>query len=130
MNNDLPRTGSAELAEILNTMNEKGDFPVSVLTDRDGFPIASAAMADQDSTKQAAVVALLQKTAAQVRNQLGFGQTDEITMFDMEGRKLVCRLFNANGHELVLAVMVADKRQTYRRLTNIAVNNIKQAWSL
>jgi hypothetical protein len=57
-------------------------------------------------------------------------QTDEISLFDTKGRRLVCRPFSANGHNLILAVLVPDKQQSYRRLTNTAVNAIRKQWQL
>ena len=130
MFNSTPTTGSTEIARLLEEMNQKGGYPISVLTDRQGFPIASAANSDQDPDTQSAVVALVQKTASQVSNQLGMAQTDEISLYDAKGRRLVCRPFNANNHEMILAVIIPDKSQSYRRLTNQAVNAIKRQWKL
>lgn len=130
MKNSTPRSGSTELAQLLSEMNAKGDFPIAVLTDRHGFPIASAASPGEDPDTQSAVVALVQKTAAQVSQQLGMAQTDEISLYDTNGRRLVCRPFQANEHNLILAVVVPHKQQSYRRLTNIAVNNIRKHWKL
>ena len=125
-----PTTGSTEIARLLTEMNKKGGFPISVLTDREGFPIASAANPDQDPDTQSAVVALVQKTASQVSHQLGMAQTDEISLYDAKGRRLVCRPFSANNHEMILAVIIPDRSQTYRRLTNQAVNAIRRQWRL
>jgi len=125
-----PKSGSTELAQILAEMNEGGGFPIAVVTDRHGFPIASAAGPGQDPDTQSAVVALVQKTASQVQHQLGLAQTDEISMFDTEGRRLVCRPFQANGHSMILAILVPNKKQSYRRLTNVAVNAIRRKWKL
>ena len=130
MANNTPKSGSTELARILAEMNKKGNFPIAVIADRQGFPIASAASPGQDPETQSAVVALIQKTAAQVRDQLGMAQTDEISMYDTEGRRLVCRPFSANKHDLILAVLVPDRNQSYRRLTNAAVNAIRRQWKL
>lgn len=124
------KSGSTELAKLLANMNEEGGFPVAVLTDRHGFPIASAAGPGQDPEMKSAVVALIQKTATQVSSQLGMAQTDEISLFDTEGRRLVCRPFNANGHDMILAILVPDKNQSYRRLTNQAVTAIQRQWKL
>ena len=124
------KSGSTELARVLAEMNSKGNFPIAVITDRHGFPIASAAAPDQDPNIQSAVVALVQKTAIQASNQLGMSQTDEISLYDTEGRRLVCRPFSANGHNLILAVLIPDKKLSYRRLTNEAVHSIKQQWKL
>ena len=130
MTSQNSKSGSTELARVLAEMNNKGSFPIAVITDRHGFPIASAAGPDQDPNIQSAVVALVQKTAIQASNQLGMSQTDEISLYDTEGRRLVCRPFSANGHNLILAVLVPDKKQSYRRLTNEAVNSIRQQWKL
>ncbi len=123
-------SGSTEIAEQLAVMNAEGSFSISVLTDLAGFPIAWAAQGDQDPDMQAAVVALIQKTARQVRDQLGMAQMDEISVFDAKGQRLVCRPFTANGHELILAVLVPSRDQTYRRLTNRAVRAIELGWKL
>lgn len=130
INNSTSRFGSTEFAKLLDTMNKEGGFPIAVLTDRHGFPIASAAAPDQDPDIQSAVVALIQKTAAQASNQLGMAQTDEISLHDAKGQRLVCRPFEAKGYEMILAVLVPNKHQSYRRLTNQAVNAIRRQWKL
>lgn len=125
------KSSSTGLAKLLSEMNEAGGFPIAVLTDRHGFPIASSvAGPGQDPDTKSAVVALVQKTATQVRNQLGMAETDEISLFDTEGRRLVCRPFSVNGHDLILAILVPDKNQSYRRLTNTTVNAIRRQWRL
>lgn len=126
MKHGLPKSSSTELARLLAEMNEIGGYPLSVLTDRQGFPIASAAAPGEDPDTQSAVMALVQKTATQVQNQLGMAQTDEIALYDATGRRLICRPFNANGHEMILAVSVPHRHQSYRRLTNRTVNAIKR----
>ena len=130
MTKNLEFSGSTEIAEILASMNEEGAFLISVLTDLAGFPIAWAAVSEQDPDMQSAVVALIQKTARQVRDQLGMAQMDEISVFDAKGQRLVCRPFNANGHELILAVLIPQRDQTYRRLTNRSVRAIQIGWKL
>lgn len=124
------KSGSTELAELLMVMNKQGGFPIAVVTDRHGFPIASAASPGEDPETKSAVVALVQKTASQVRHQLGMAQTDEISLFDTQGQRLVCRPFSANGHDMILAVLIPDKHQSYRRLTNKTVNAIRRRWKL
>ena len=124
------KSGSAELANLLMKMNEEGGFPVSVLTNRQGFSIASAVAPDQDPEKHSAVVALVQKTALQVREQLEMAKTDEISLFDTDGQRLVYRPFDTNGHNLILAVIIPDRHTCYRRLTNKTVNAIRRLWKL
>jgi len=130
MTSQSNKHGSSRLSEILKEMNEAGGFSIAVLTDQQGFPIASAAQEGSDPEIQAAVVALIQKTATQATNQMGIGQTDELTLFDGEGNRLVCRPFEANGHRLILAVLIDDRHKAYRRLTNQAIRKISQAWHL
>ena len=117
-----------ELTRLLADMNERGGFPIAVLTDQHGLPIAFAAAPNQDPDTQAAVVAMIQRTVTEAGHQLGMAQADEISLFDNQGRRLVCRPFSANGHNLMLAILVEDRNQSYRRLTNKAVNAIRQQW--
>jgi predicted regulator of Ras-like GTPase activity (Roadblock/LC7/MglB family) len=120
--------GSAQLSDILAEMNREGEFSIAVITDRQGFPLASAAAPGEDPDTQSAVVALVQKTAVQVHQQLGMAQADEISLFDADGQRLVCRPFSANGYDMILAVRIRNKKQSYRRLTNRAIREIKQSW--
>ncbi len=121
-------SGSARLNQLLGNLNKEGGFPIAVLTDAQGLAIAAAARDGIDPDRQSAVVAFLQKTAVQVTKQLGMGMTDEISLFYETGKRLVCRPFRVNDHELILAVIVPDKDLTYRRATNHAINEIRQTW--
>lgn len=123
-------TGSSQISNILQEMNQVGNFSISVLTNRHGFPLAAAAREGEDPDMQSAVVALIQKTAIQAENQLGMGETDEISLFDAQGNRLVCRPFMANGNHLILAVQIPDRHQSYRRLTNKAIREIQRIWKL
>ena len=128
---DMPsEVGSTELATVLENMNIAGKFSIAVITDRQGLPIASAASPGEDPETQSAVVALIQKTAAHLRTQLGMAQTDEIALYDQSGRRLICRPFTVNNHDMILAVVIPNKKQSYRRLTNQAVTAIRQQWKL
>lgn len=124
------QSGSVKLAKILAEMNKEGGFPIAIITDQHGFPIASAADPGQDADTQSAVVALVQKTAIQASNQLGLAPTDEISLYDTKGRRLICRPFKANNHQMILAIIIPYKKQTYRRLTNKTVSAIRQEWKL
>jgi len=123
---DSTKSRGNEFATLLADMNKEGGFLLAVLTDWQGLPIASATAPDQDPDTQSAVVALVQKTAAQVHDQLGMAQTDEISMYDASGQRLVCRPFNASEHDMILAVLVPNERQSYRTLTNKAINAIRR----
>lgn len=122
-------SGALEINKLLSTMNTDGGFAISILTDAQGLPIASAASAGIDPDRQAAVVAFMQKAALQVSKQLGMGATDEISLYDSEGQRLVCRPFTVCGYELVLATMVGSSQKSYRRITNSAISEIGHIWS-
>ena len=121
------KTGSEQLSSILADMNDRGGFLVSVLTDLEGLPIASATAVDGENAEmQAAVVALIRKSAMQT-SKVHMDETDEISVFDRQGRRLVCRPFQVSDRALVLATMV-PRDKSYRRLTHHAINAIQQAW--
>ncbi len=126
----MKKENNVNLADLLRTLNQDGGFSISVLSDQQGFPLASATDPGQDPDLQAAVVALIQKSAVQATNQLGMAETDEISLYSAGGRRLVCRLFTANEHRLILAVQIPDKTQSYRRLTNRAIAAIQKNWKL
>jgi len=121
-------SGSAQLNELLAKMNTEGEFPISVVTDAQGLPIAWAASQGMDPERQSAVVALIQKAATQVSKQLGMADTDEISFFDSNGQHLVCRPLLVGDFQLILAVLVPDRDHTYRRVTNHAVSEIRRIW--
>lgn len=123
-----PATASQVLNQLLDKLNQEGGFLISVLTDNQGLSLAAASSEGMDSDVQSAVVAQVQKTAAQVGRQLGMALADEIVLNDSNGQRLVCRPFHINDHDLILAVTVPDKAQTYRRVTNKAIEAIKQVW--
>lgn len=118
------------MAQVLTDMNEAGGFLMAVITDRHGFPIAAATQSDQDPETPSAVVALVQKTAQQVEGQLGLAPTDEVSLSDAAGRRLLCRPIHIKEHQLILAVLIPTRQQAYRRLTNHAVSQIKRQWRL
>ncbi len=123
-------SGSFQFNQLLAQMNAEADFPISILADSQGLPIAWAASKDIDPERQSAVVAMMQKAATQVSKQLGMAETDEISFFDANGQHLVCRTFQADEHALILAVMVPDRDHTYRRATSHAVAEICRIWKM
>ncbi len=123
------KSGSNELNQILEVMNEEGGFPISILTDSQGLAIASAAQDGMNADRQSAVVAFIQKTAVQVSKQLGFSASEEISLLDADGKHLICRSFKANGYELILSVMIPDRSGSYRRVTSSAINKIIKVWA-
>jgi predicted regulator of Ras-like GTPase activity (Roadblock/LC7/MglB family) len=122
-------SGSAQLNNLLNQINTEGGFPISVLTDYQGLAIAWAASNGMDPERQSAVVAFIQKAAAQVSKQLGMAAADEISFYDTNGQHLVCRPFQVESYGMILAVVVPDRGHPYRRATNQAVREIRRIWT-
>ncbi len=121
-------SSSSEFAKILNRLSQAGGFPIAVLTDEHGLPIASAAQAGFDPERQSAVVALIQKTTAQAGRHLGMEATEEISLYDTSGQHLVCRPFTAGSYALILTVMVPGRERSYRRVTSQAISEIRRVW--
>jgi predicted regulator of Ras-like GTPase activity (Roadblock/LC7/MglB family) len=128
MQKEQQLTGVQALNQILAQLNQGGGFDVSVLTDNHGLCLASAATPGMDPDVQSAVVAQVQKTARQVGKQLGMGLTDEIALNDQNGQRLICRPFNINDHDLILAVILNGRSRSHRRVTNQAISEIRQVW--
>ncbi len=118
-----------EIEQLLAEVNRAGKFPVSVLADAEGFPIAWYTENKEYPGMQSAVAALIQKTSAQVESRLGMANTNEVSVFDDKGQRLVCRPFQLQQHPVILAVWVPNRNQKYRRLTNRVIRNIQQLWS-
>jgi len=121
-------SGSTKLNSLLQQINTEGEFPISVLTDYQGLAIAWAASNGMDPERQSAVVAFIQKTAVQVGKQLGMGEADEISFYDVSGQHLVCRPFMVDQYGLILAVIVPNRDHRYRRATNHAMREIRRIW--
>lgn len=118
--------GLTPFEEVLQKMNDQGHFKAAILAGNDGLPIATVpSRYDTDTT--AAMVALLQKVSKEARGQLSMAEVDEVTIFDRDRIRLVCRYLVVDGEELILAVMVPPN-QYHRRLTNRAIREIEAAW--
>lgn len=128
--NTHTKFSSSDIAEKLNELNHIGGFSIAVLTDMQGFPIASATPEDKDPDRQAAVVAKVHKTIQQVGAHLGMGETDEISLFDQDGQRLVSRTFQVKNHELILAVQIPERKKRYRGLMNRIIKQIQAHWML
>jgi predicted regulator of Ras-like GTPase activity (Roadblock/LC7/MglB family) len=123
------QSGSDRMNSLLAKMNEEGGFSISVLSDTQGLTIAFAAAPDKDPERQSAAVAYMQKAAAAVSRQLGMTEPDEISFNDSNGVRLVCRPFDMEEYRLILAVLVPGRNRSYRRATNLAMQEVRRIWS-
>lgn len=119
---------SAELSELLSNLNESANFLMSVLTDQNGFPIASAAKEGQDPEIQAAVAGLVHKSVVQVHSHMGMGKSDLVQLSDETGWNLVIRTFSIEDKELMLAVLIPDRNTPFKKVTRQGVKDIKRIW--
>lgn len=119
--------GPENLIAALRTLNARGEFLITVLTDAEGLLMASAPSPGWDAEKQAAVVALVQRAARQAQ-AASMDAADEVAIRDVTGRRLVCRPFEVDGQILLLSVLMEAGRP-YRRLTNDAIRDVRRAWA-
>ena len=115
-----------QLGNLLTDILRDGGFSLALLGDLEGFPVAWATAPGEVAEARAAAVALMQRSAAQARAQLGLGTTDEIMLHDDRGRRLVCRPFRAGDNELILIVLVPGSQQPYRMMTNRALREVQR----
>jgi predicted regulator of Ras-like GTPase activity (Roadblock/LC7/MglB family) len=125
----MTSSGTTELIRVLQRLNQDGNFFTSILTDSQGLSIASAHAQGLDPEKQAAIVAVVQKSANQAGKQLGMPVTDEIALQTTDGQRLISRAFQAGKYDLILSITVPPHQKSYRRLTNRAISDIRRIWA-
>ncbi len=118
----------SSMVKVLADMNREAQFPVATLSGRDGLLVAASTSNGDNPAKQSAVVAKLAEAANLMRSQLAFGTPAELSFFAEDGRRLVCRPFILNGQELILAVLVPNRGQAYRRATSKAISRLRSIW--
>lgn len=124
--NDPAPTSQASFIRILEEIKDQGHFMASILVSAEGLPVASVS-APFDTDTVAAMAALVKNVVRQAQTQLGLAQVDEVSIVDNDKIRLTCRYFVADGEELILAI-VALPYQSYRRLTNRAIREIRRFW--
>ena len=112
--------------QILNKMNEEGNFDAAVLSLKDGLPLASSQLQYKDDMA-AVMVTVLNEAAHKINQELHLSQMDEISIVGDDRTRLVCRYFSVDGSDLLLTV-VTPPDQAYRRLTNQTIKEITRIW--
>ncbi|MCJ7620169.1 MAG: roadblock/LC7 domain-containing protein [Anaerolineae bacterium] len=113
--------------ETLERINREGNFEASVLATPDGLPIATAP-AGYDSDVTAAMVALLKSVAQQTQDHVGMAPLDEVSIRASDHMRLVCRSFQVDGEDFILAVVVPREQRYHRQLTNRAIRELTLTW--
>ncbi len=112
----------------LSSLNERGQFVASVLTDGDGLPIAATTQGESQLAEMLAAVAPLVERMVQRSNErAGLPAANEVVINNADGSRLVCRFFQARQQMLILACVVPDQAP-YRRAMNMAVRAIQTVW--
>jgi predicted regulator of Ras-like GTPase activity (Roadblock/LC7/MglB family) len=113
--------------ETLERINREGKFEASVLATPDGLPIATAP-AGYDSDVTAAMVALLKSVAQQAQDHVTMAPLDEVSVRASDHIRLVCRSFQVDGQDFILAVVVPREQRYHRQLTNRAIRELTLTW--
>jgi predicted regulator of Ras-like GTPase activity (Roadblock/LC7/MglB family) len=116
-------TPPQSFAQIMRQLHQEGGFHTAVLTSKDGLTIAAAPQ-DYNNDTVAAIVALLQRTSNDAQSILGMAELDEVTLYDHNHMRLICRLITFAEKSFILAVIVPSDR-SYRRLMSWAVKHIE-----
>jgi predicted regulator of Ras-like GTPase activity (Roadblock/LC7/MglB family) len=119
--------GTVSFEETLERINREGQFEASVLATSDGLPIATAP-SGYDTDVTAAMVALLKSVAQQTQDNVGMAALDEVSVRASDHIRLVCRSFQINGEDLILAVVVPREQRYYRQMTNRAIRELTLTW--
>ena len=115
------------IQHILTGLCQEQGFTAAVLVSSEGFSLA-AMPATSRAEAVAAVVAQWRKAIGQAQKQLQWPALDEVNLVSPGGARLVGCCFAAGGQDLILAVVVPDRRP-YRRATQQALRAIQQAWT-
>lgn len=118
-----------ELTDIMQSLNDRGNFVISVLTDETGLLLASSDQNPDTSEMQSAVGAQVQGLVQRVVGHLSMAEPEEIALNDVQGKRLVCRPFQVRDATVILAVLIPTKGQTYRKVMNQAIRAIRQTWN-
>jgi predicted regulator of Ras-like GTPase activity (Roadblock/LC7/MglB family) len=115
------------LERTLQQINREGNFEASIIASNDGLPIATVP-SSYDTDVTAAMVALLQRVARDTRDYVGMAPVDEVSVRASDHIRLVCRCFEVDGEEFILAVMIPKEQRYYRQLTNRAIKELQLTW--
>lgn len=113
-----------KLDNVLQRINEEGDFKASILSTEEGFSI-SAVSSQFDDVVISAISSIVQEVSRKAERYIGFKRMDEVSLVDDDKFRLVCREFPVDDSQFILTVVVPPYK-TYRRLTNVAIRDIER----
>ena len=119
---------SKEMSKILQDAMDQGGFLACLVTDQEGFAIASVAREKFNADIQSAVISLFQRATIQASEQLGETISSEFTLYFQNGNILVSKPFDVNQLHLSISFLLSEKKQAYRRLMAIAIRDIQSSF--
>ena len=112
------------LLDVLERINEEGEFFTSVIMDAEGLSLAEVS-SHYDINAIAVIPTMLQLVIQRAESQRTFSKVDEVSFLDNDEKiKLVARYFYVIGQLFVL-VLLFPKGKAYRKLANKATKEIK-----
>jgi predicted regulator of Ras-like GTPase activity (Roadblock/LC7/MglB family) len=119
-----------EMSKTLQEVITQGEFLAGLITDQEGFAIASASKENFDADIQSAVISLFQRATAQASEQLGESITSEFTLYFQNGTILVSKPFQVNQLHFNLSFLLSDRKQAYRRLMAQTIRSTQNSFEL
>ncbi len=114
--------------QVLSRIINEGDYEAALLSDDDGLALALVAT-EETTAMIAPMTALLRDSARQARQQLDLAYVNELSLVCDDRFRLVCRFFQTDSGQPLALTLVVPPDQSYRRLTNRAITEIKAAWA-
>lgn len=99
-------------------------FELAVLTDMDGFALAYAGTSQRAMEAVAATGALAWQLVQRMQEHIELEDVEEYTLSNRHGQRMVCRLFQADHHRMMV-VLLLPIRFAYRRAMTRLVHQLK-----
>jgi hypothetical protein len=113
--------------DMLGDYVKEGGFDFAFVADLSGLLMACTASNMAVLETQAAVLARIKNTISMVDEKKGLGSIEEM-VFNVSGKKkLICRNFNINKNQLILAVSM-ESHHPYKRLTGSLIRLLQSTW--
>ncbi len=122
----MKRPDYAELARILEEMNEEGGYYASILARDDGLLIASAANASTNREIVAAMAGYVASTVERMRNELHLGELTEISVRCTEGKAVFRKILRGKDQALILAAVMPRHIRYHSRALGKGATRIRK----
>lgn len=117
-----------QITELLVAANERGGFPMSLLSTEQGLLVASTGSQPRLQTQVAALTALFDDVVCRSSRDLDLLQIDELTIRDGQLGRIVVRPVQTPVSRMFLVVSV-PRGCAWRRVTTQLVRNIEARFS-